>query len=869
MDWAHLRLLLLIPPCLALLVWAHRRSTHPMSPDRKLALLWVRAANVILVLLALAGPAVRRSSTDEAVIFVIDHSASEGAKGVAAETAAANRLAAALPPGTRTGFISVAENPALLRLPGRDRAPLAPPDGAVDGSETDLAAGVAFARGLFPPGVTSRIALLTDGFETRGDLQSAARDAALSGVRLDALPIAGEVRPDVRTVALTASKARLHEGATLDLSATVESSLAGEGRVRLFENGIEVESRRLAVDIGQTQTVIFHRTPEQRNLYTYRVRVEDFAGDTVPSNNEALALVEVRGRPLLLHVEGEEGEAHYLTEAMAREGLRLQVRAPQAMPESLTELNGYDAVILSDVAAHRLSERTMALLREYVEKLGGGLVMIGGTNSFGVGGYYRTPIEELLPVKIRAPDQEERQSVALAMVIDRSGSMQGEKIEVCKSAATATIELLGKQDYVTVLAFDSEARVVVPMTKRGDNAGIASQIATIDAGGGTNIYPGMTGAQRALEGVKTKVKHMIVLTDGVTDGSGYEALSAQLKSQGITVSTVGVGGDADMRLLQAMAAAGGGQCYTNVDPKAVTRIFTQDAMKHMGRLVREEQFKPRAVERHVMLKGWNAAQAPPLLGYVKTTRKNTAQVPLVTDLNDPLLAHWRFGLGKVTAFTSDCKSRWAATWITAWPGYSQFWSQVLRETARDSQSGDMDLRLEMHGDRARVIVELMEDAAHFQNNATVEADVSFLPAGSISSALKPTAQRRLEQEASGRYAGDFDLREPGLYLVRARSGAHSVSGGLVRNPSGEVATGRVNTALLERACAITGGQLVAPDAVQLPQIRAARSHVVDQTPVLLALMLVLFLADVALRRWENMLGFIGTVREWKSDTKRR
>ena len=864
MDWAHLRLLLLFPPCLALLVWAHRRSTHPMSPDRRLALLWVRAANVLLVVLALAGPAVWRHSKDEAVIFVIDHSASEGVKGVRAATDTANRLAAALPAGAQFGFVSVAENPALLRLPGRERTPLSTADGIANGSDTDLAAGVAFARGLFPPGVASRIVLLTDGFETRGDLEAAAREAALSGVRLDAVPIAGEVRPDVRAVALTASKTRLHEGATLELSATVESSLAGEGRIRLFENGIEVESRRLAVDVGQTQNVIFRRTPEQRNLYTYRARLDGFAGDSVPGNDEALALVEVRGRPLLLHIEGEDGEAHYLAEAMAREGVRLQARTPQAMPESLTELNGYDAVILSDVAAHRLSERTMALLRDYVEKLGGGLVMIGGMNSFGVGGYYRTPIEEMLPVKIRAPDEEERQSVALAMVIDRSGSMSGEKIETCKSAATATIELLGKQDYVTVIAFDSAARVVVPMTKRGDNAGINSQIATIDAGGGTNIYPGMTGAQNALAGVKAKVKHMIVLTDGITDGSGYEALSAQLKAQGITVSTVGVGSDADMALLQRMAAAGGGQCYTNVDPKAVTRIFTQDAMKHMGRLVREEQFAPKAVERHAMLKGWNATQAPPLLGYVKTTRKNTAQVPLVTDLNDPLLAHWRFGLGKVTAFTSDCKSRWAATWITAWPGYSQFWSQVLRETARDSQSGDMDLRLESHGDRARVVVDLMEDAAHFRNDATVEADVSFLPAGSIGSALKPTAQRRLDQEASGRYAGEFELREPGLYLVRARSGAQTVSGGIVRNPSGEAATGRVNTAFLERVCALTGGQIVAADAKQLPPVHTSRAQVVDQTPVLLALMLLLFLADIALRRWDNVLGIIETVREWRA-----
>ncbi len=854
MDWSAPRLLFLFVPCLALLWWWHRRTTHPMPPKRARALLIVRALGVLLSLLALAGPAGERRSTEEAIVFVADHSASQGAAGMRAAAQVLERLRAGR---GNVAIVSTGEHALAQATPYVPDLKLSESDGA----QSDLAAGISLARGLFPAGKTPRIVLLTDGFETRRDLEAAARDAALAGIRIDAVPIAGELRPDVRAVALTASKARLHEGATVELSAQIESSLAGEGSARLFENGIEVETQRVRVEVGQAQSVVFKRTPEQRNLYSYRVQLEGFAGDGVPANNEALALVEVRGRPLLLYIEGEEGEAHFLVDAMAREGLRLQTRPPQSLPATLQELNGYDAVILSDVSAHLLGERAMILLRDYVEKLGGGLVMIGGTNSFGVGGYYRTPIEELLPVKIRAPDEEERQSVALAMVIDRSGSMSGEKLELCKSAAAATVEILGKQDYVTVVAFDSEARTVVPMAKRGDSAAMAGQIATIDAGGGTNIQPGMTQGQQALAGVKAKVKHMIVLTDGQSEGSGYEAFSAQLKASGVTVSTVGVGNDADIQLLQAMAAAGGGQCYANVDPAAITRIFTQDAMKHMGRLVREEQFAPRAVERHAMLKDWDAAQAPALLGYVKTKRKATAQIPMVTDLNDPLLAHWRFGLGKVTAFTSDCKSRWASLWITGWAGYGQFWSQVLRETARDSQGDEMDLRIETHGDRARVIVDAMEDAARFRNDAVIEADVSFLPAGAVGSALKQIAQRRLEQEAPGRYAGEFDLGEAGVYLVRARGGAQMVSGGLVRNVSGETATGRVNTALLERATAITGGAVLSADATSLPPVRAARAQIVDFTPPILWALILVFLADVVIRRWDNVLGLAEVVRE--------
>ena len=314
--------------------------------------------------------------------------------------------------------------------------------------------------------------------------------------------------------------------------------------------------------------------------------VEGFTGDAIAENNEALALVDVRGKPLILYVEGEPAEARYLTEAMDRMGLRLEVRTPATMPQALRELTGYDAVILSDVPAHQLGDPWMAALRDYVGKLGGGFIMIGGMNSFGVGGYYRTAVEDLLPVKLQAPDQEEQQSSALALVMDRSGSMAGPKLEFCKSAAAATAELLSAKDHLGVYAFDSAVTVVVPMTKIPEGGGgvFAGQISAITSGGGTNIHPGMVRARADLGAVKAKIKHMIVLTDGQSEGSGYEALAAGCRAEGITISTVAVGADASLPLLQAIAAAGGGQAYQTLDPASITRIFTQDTMIHTGRL---------------------------------------------------------------------------------------------------------------------------------------------------------------------------------------------------------------------------------------------------------------------------------------------
>jgi hypothetical protein len=432
--------------------------------------------------------------------------------------------------------------------------------------------------------------------------------------------------------------------------------------------------------------------------------------------------------------------------------------------------------------------------------------------------------------------------------------MSGHKIEICKSAAIATVELLSGKDYVTVVAFDSAAHNVVPMTRVSSKGAITGQIATLSSGGGTNMMPGMTAGRDALAGVKAKVRHMIVLSDGQTSGSGYEALAAQMHSDGITISTVAVGSGSHVALLQGVANSGGGEFYSTVDPTNIPRIFTQDAMVHMGRLIREESFAPRQVERHLMLEGCALGEAPQLLGYVKTNRKATAQVPLVTDMADPLLAHWQFGLGKVTAFTSDCKSRWAALWITGWPGYNQFWAQVLRETARQPQGRTMDIRLEQDSPGASILVDLLEDPAHFDNDASVTADVFFVAAGALGSSVKERHHLELQQTGPGRYRADFLPDEPGVYLVQARSGARTVSAGLVHSTSGEAATGRVDRPLLEKVCRLTGGTVLEGPEAALPPVRAGHAHFVELTPLLVKLLLLLFLADVAIRRWENVQG---------------
>ncbi len=830
-----------------------------MSVERRRLLLVVRSALVVLGLAALASPAWVIKNRRQSVVFVVDHTESLGRSGLETAYEAVKEARAALPGGTKVGVVAAGKEPRLLAGPG-ERIELNLENGELlldeIGSQSHLAAAVDLARGVFPAGAAKHVIYVGDGLETRGDLRLASREAAVEGLRIHAIPVGGEKRPDVRVTSLIASDSRLNEGATLALTARVESTIEGEGVLRLFENGLEVERVDLTLGVGEEAEYRFERIPDRRNIYQYRAVLEGFEGDAIPENNASLSIVDVRGKPLWLYIEGEESEARYLMDAMDREGIRLDLRNAETMPRSLRELNAYDGVILSDIAAHLVGEDTMAALRDYVGELGGGFCMIGGMNSFGVGGYYRTPIEDLLPVKLKAPDTEVQHSSALALVLDRSGSMSGQKIELCKSAAIATAEILTKRDFIHVVAFDSSAHVVVPMTRVNSPAAIAAQISTLTSGGGTNIYPGMANARNALSGVNARIKHMIVLTDGHTSGGGYEALAATCRAEGITISTVAVGNGAQVGLLQSIAAAGGGEAYLTMDPQAITRIFTQDTMRHTGRMIREEAFQPTMVERHPMLKNWTEIDSPPLLGYVKTNRKATAQIPLVTDLGDPLLAHWRFGLGKVTAFTSDCKSRWASLWIGQWSGYSQMWAQILRETARETQGHNIDLNFEPEGEEIGMAVDLLEDAGTRKNGAEVEGDVYFMPAQALGSTMRLIDRVKLGQDGPGSYRGSFRPEKPGVYLVRARSGAQMVSAGYVFNPSSEAATGQVDEELLKEVTEVSGGMMLAADLGKIALQGEGVARHVELWPWILYLMLALFLADVAIRRWENVRGMM-------------
>lgn len=865
MDWESPHWLLLAPPALFFLLWIERSSVHPMGPGRRRLLLVLRGLLVLLTLTALAGPARLQRGQGKAVGYVVDVSQSLGAEGLARAAAEVRRLRQQLDAGVSQFVVLAGVEPQVVDLEIFDEDELRQLKVAQArmGAQTDYAAALELAAALFPAGSGRELILIGDGYETQGQAVAQARRLAARGVRIHALGIPGARVSDARIVSLIPNRNRTQEGATLELKAQVEATEDMAATLKLYENGVEVEKRDVQLKAGELHEAAFERTPGQRDIFGYRIVVEVAKGaqDLLPGNNESLAVVDVRGKMRLLYLEADQVEGQYLPRAMEKEGIHLEWIPASAAPKRVDELAGFDAVILSEVSADELGEAAMTALREYVDTLGGGLVMLGGPRSFGVGGYFKTALEEVLPVRLRAPDEEEKQSAAVALVMDRSGSMAGEKLEMAKGAAIATAEVLGRNDHLGVFAFDSEVKVVAPMVRLTSTSAVSGQISALTAGGGTNLEPAFVQAREALRRVKAKVKHMIILTDGQTAGAGYEALASGCRAEGMTISTVALGEGAHAGLLQAVAVAGGGQSYRTLEPEGIVRIFTQDTLMHTGRMIREEPFEAKVAERHAMLSGLLPWEAPPLLGYVKTVRRASAQVPLTTDTGDPLLAHWRFGLGKATAFMSDAKSRWASLWVSRWPGYGVFWSQVLRETARPPQGTKMDLSAVMADGEGRLQVDLLADAGTRLNEARVEAEVFRLGAGATPGAAlqKVASGVRLSAVGPGLYEGRFQPSEPGVYLVRAQAGSETASAGLVYQTATEASLGRVKEDSLREITAMTGGTLL--EAGAMPALTAqAEVHPQELWPVIAILLLLLAFADLLTRRWEQAAGLLEAVK---------
>ncbi len=861
----YLAVLALLPVVIVLSL----RSLAGLGQVRGSIAVGLRCLLIAVLALALASPGWVRTTDHQTVVFVLDQSDSVPQSQQREAMAFVERAALSIRAGKdQVAVLSFAGRPSIDQLP---RATLVTPgSGTVaDRHRTSIAAALRLGTALFPSDAAKRLVLISDGNENRGLAAEEAEAYAALGVPIDVVPLHYEHTAEVLVDQLSAP-ARAKHDEVINLQLVVRSQVAMAARLTLYRNDRLVDLDPTTG--GTTSSIRLSAGPNRFSIpvglhaagvHRFRavIEPEDPAADSIVVNNEGQAFTIVgaaRRIVIVLNPAGHDAETHIasaelLANALREGGVQCDLITLDDLPRDPAALADTAAIILSNISAFDLGSARQTLLASYVRDQGGGLIVIGGDEAFSVGGYAHTPLEEVLPVET-SRDKLLFLSLSMVIVIDRSGSMAGEKIAMARKAAIGSVELLSRQDRVGVVAFDGAAEWLVPLQSASNRAAIVQRLATLGGGGGTNMYPALEQARAALLGVNTNLKHIIVLTDGQSAPGPFDALAKDCGNAGITISAIAVGPDADRTLLAGIAQRSGGRMYTASSARPLPQIFARETILASRSGLFEQPFTPhmQPTVDHQIMSGF-VAELPPLRGHVVTAAKPMAHVPLVRsteDGADPILAYWQVGLGRTVAFTSGLWPRWGPDWV-AWPGFSKFWTQAVQYAGRTSHPGDLEVATTVRGGNAHVSILAEHLPLRAQDTLTVNGRII---APDYSSSPLP-----LHRTAAGRYEAVFPLAAPGTYLLNLPYsygfGQARQSGvlrtGVVQSYSPEYRTLRHNETTLTELARRTGGRVLNPDypeavfepwSIRPVQIR--RPFWED----LVRLALVLFLLDVAVRR---------------------
>ena len=830
-----LLILLVIP-----LLWRMLRHTAiGLSPRHLRAAVIVRTTVLVLLSLALMRPVWHRAGKWISVVYALDVSSS--IDPVFLETAI-DWIALSSSSGEpdHAGFIAFggsAQNVGSLEGIRGVGVSSDGANGSINQSATDLETAVAQALRSFDSRYLKRLVLITDGNENAGDVNRIVGRAQESGVRIFTLPanVRGEGDSFIDAIELPQGMRQEEPVAT---TVQVFSRIATTATVEILGNGTRLDSRQVDLEPGLNTIPFEVRLPAAGGV-TISGRIET-DNDPVPQNDLLARSVWVGSRPRILYVEGRPASAHYLRDALVAEGMDVVLGQPSTIPSTARGLEAYDLLLLSDVPSTSLTGVQMSAVLSYVRDSSGGFIFAGGESSFGEDGYSETAIEEALPIWFEI--NEQRKDLALVIVMDKSYSMVGPKLQLSKEAAKAALELLEPTHEFGLITFDDTPHSTVPLQPARDKGVMNDFINRIIASAQTNIYPALEMAYEELAATEAEVRHIILLSDGKTYPDEYQALVTRMSEEEISVSTVAVGEEADQELLANIAEWGNGRSYFIRDAARVPQVFIQETQIASQQTLIEETVQATIASRVEAFTGIDLASAPPLRGYVNTQAKENAEVLLASEASAPILARWHYGLGKTAAFTSDVKNRWASEWLT-WDGYGKFWSQLVRETMKRDEGEEVDFLVERVGDEAVVTVSAVTEEGVFQADLAPQVEVVAPDGGTVTVDLDQVGPGTYQ----GRYALQTSTESPYRFSLEV-DGFEDQAQSLYYPYSDEYRLYPPNTALLNTISENTGGKLLPDNDDIFADYGESASVPTPLWPVLAGLALIGFLLDIAMRR---------------------
>jgi len=702
------------------------------------------------------------------------------------------------------------------------------------------------------PSGMGTVYLFTDGWETDGKVRDKLPSLNRSSVRIVPLVLAGGQK--VANVALSKifapHEGESREGVKLKVVLQNMSEIPVKGELVWTRDERPWKTDAVVVEPGY-QLRSYEAVLPDKGLIAFQATFvpEDPDQDAFDRDNQATAWISVSAKDGVLVVNGGAKQGRYLEAILRRQGFKVTAVGPDTTPPPPDK---FAAVIFNNIPRRRVAQSYMEAIRKYVAN-GGSFIMLGASGSFGPGGYRNTPIATVLPVELEEPKKKKKKTRGIVLVIDKSGSMRTDrKLTYAKEAARVLAENLKNRDLFGVVGFDITPFEVLPLQSMASQRNaVAGQVARLKPGGKTYLYPALLLAKRMLERSPADLRHVIVLSDGETGGSGsdYIDLAAVMKQDlNISVSAVAIGDKANVPLLRRLSVYGGGAFHHTYDPSTLPRIVAGEVKDEPEpQRLRQKSFQPRLTRQTRIFAGFPEKLFPPVTGFVETETRRNADTDLAVELSDgagkPLVASWRYGKGKAVAFMADLHGGWTRSWIR-WQGLDKFWSRVLKWLApRKDPLPVHEVRIHPTADSTVMDLYVYGEHALGTFQYTVEGN-----SGDRSG--------KFRQEAPGHYRANLPTAAPGVYrieLVEQRDdGKRRVYPPIGYTQAYDFSTefprDRFNVELLELIAGATGGQINAQIETNPPSETWVRSTTpLQMYPILAAA--ALFLLEVFVRRW--------------------
>ena len=660
---------------------------------------------ITLIMLSLSEPQINLINFKTQTMFIADNSYSVGKSDEI--LGFINDKLKAKPADEEVGFMIFGENSAIEKMPEKENNHFEiKSDINKEGSNIEQALHNAVS--VMDKDKSKRIVLISDGGENIGSALNEAENIVKSGAEVDTLFIENNLKNEIQLSQLNADT-RVNKNALYEIEAVIYSVSDNTASIALYKNNNLICERNIELQKGENK-FLFSDTADDGGGITLKAEISS-QNDTFKDNNVGFCYVYVDDAPQILIIENDSGSGKEIYSALSQNGFNGSI-VKAGNEYDLASLVKYDEIIIADCSYDDLGEKTIDNIENYVKNSGGGLFVTGGKYSFGMGGYENTALEKILPVNMKPVDDAKEYDLSMVIVLDRSASMSAvhygvSALSIAKEAASASLDALKDKDSLAVIAFDSFPETVVNLEKVGENRkSIKDNINSISVGMGTSILPALDDAVSRLEASKSRYKHIILMTDGQAETSGYSYLINRINNGGITLSCVGVGSDADTQLLQNLAQAGNGRYYYTDQFTDLPKIFADETKSAGKEFLNEIDFYPEAAGDSPIIS--NIDNIPMLNGYIASSFKPNVEAVLKTQKNEPVLAFMRYGLGKTGVFATDT-SNWCSEWFSSNEGMEIFIASVSK-VLKNNDSAGMEAEIKAENGKNYVYVKTYDSS---------------------------------------------------------------------------------------------------------------------------------------------------------------